>query len=73
MSQFPPLDNDKEFEELVRDICRNIFNEPSFDLYGRRGEAQFGIDGYAIIKDKILAFQCKKKGCNKYSRHQNYR
>ena len=61
MSQIPPLDNEKEFVKLIRDICRKIYHEPSFELYARIGEGQHGIDGYSLIDGKVFAFQCKKK------------
>ena len=61
MHQLPPIDDDKQFEKLIRDICRHVFNMPSFELYGKRGEGQAGIDGWHIIDAEIIAFQCKKK------------
>ncbi|MFZ3136543.1 MAG: hypothetical protein WA126_04020 [Thermodesulfovibrionales bacterium] len=67
MHQLPPIDDDKQFEKLIRDICRYVFKEPTFELYGKRGEGQDGIDGWHVIDSKIVAFQCKKKDLTAYS------
>jgi len=61
MSQIPPLNDENQFEKLIRDSCRKIYNDNSFELYGRRGERQHGVDGYSLTKNEIIAFQCKKK------------
>ena len=61
MSQLPPLDDEKKFEKLIRDICRIIYNDPSFELYGKSGEEQYGIDGFRLLDKQMIAFQCKKK------------
>jgi len=61
MSQIPPLNDEKQFEKLIRDSCRKIYNDHSFELYGKRGERQHGVDGYSFTGSKIIAFQCKKK------------
>jgi len=61
MFQLPPLENHEGFEKLIRDICRIIFNEQTFELYGKRGEEQNGIDGYKLINNEVIAFQCKEK------------
>ena len=66
MYQLPPLDDEKQFEKLIRDICRYIFKEPTFELYGKRGEGQHGIDGWHVIDSKIVAFQCKNKDQTAY-------
>lgn len=61
MFQLPIIDDHKQFEKLIRDICRYVFKEPTFELYGKRGEGQDGIDGWHIIDSSTVAFQCKKK------------
>ena len=60
MQLLPPSD-DKLFEKIVRDVCRIRYDEPNFELYGRRGQKQDGIDGYHLIESKVIAFQCKQK------------
>ncbi len=59
--QLSPPNDDKLFEKIVRDVCRIFFKAPLFDLYGRGGQKQDGIDGYHQIESKIIAFQCKQK------------
>ncbi|UCE65268.1 MAG: tetratricopeptide repeat protein, partial [Candidatus Zixiibacteriota bacterium] len=61
MKQLPPPDDEKEFEKIIRDICRALYCEPGSQLYGRKGQSQSGIDGYFIVGDEAVSYQCKKK------------
>src|SRR5258706_3246059 len=58
--QLPPLLDDDEFERLVRDILRQIYDDPGIERFGRRGQAQSGIDGLSPVNSTIT-FQCKLK------------
>lgn len=57
--QILPVSDDKIFEEIVCEIFNSIEKTTSFDLYGRSGQKQNGIDIYS--SEKKIAIQCKHK------------
>lgn len=59
--QLPPLSDENEFERLINELCKKIY-DTSFQLYGRKGSKQYGIDG-SVLSDgkKLIVFQAKKK------------
>jgi|GEM_PF-2823556 len=59
--QFLPLKDEKEFESLINDLCSEKY-AIEFQVYGRKGQSQKGIDGLSFAKDeKQIVFQCKNK------------
>lgn len=63
--QFPTLKDEKEFESLVNDLCKKHYGI-EFQVYGRKGQKQYGIDGLSLSKDeKEIVFQCKNKFINR--------
>lgn len=59
--QFPLLKDEKEFESLVNDLCREKF-DIEFQVYGRKGQNQNGIDGTSFSSNrKQIVYQCKNK------------
>src|SRR2546427_4295397 len=58
--QLPPLLDDDEFERLVRDILRRVYNNPGIERFGRKGQSQFGVDGI-FPANSTITFQCKLK------------
>ncbi len=59
--QWKPLTDEKKFEDLVNDLCSAKYGL-EFQIYGRKGQKQHGIDGYAWIKDnEFILHQCKNK------------
>ena len=59
--QFPSLKNETEFESLVNDLCVEKYGI-EFQVYGRKGQKQNGIDGLSFSKnEKQIIFQCKNK------------
>jgi len=59
--QFLPLKDEKEFESLVNDLCVEKY-DIEFQVYGRKGQKQSGIDGLSFSKDeKQIVYQCKNK------------
>ena len=50
--QFPALKDEKEFEDLINDLCTAKYGI-EFQVYGRKGQKQNGIDGLSFSKDKI--------------------
>jgi len=59
--QFPPLKDEKTFETLINDLCKENFGG-EFQVYGRKGQKQYGIDGISFSKnEKQIVFQCKNK------------
>ncbi|WP_373030938.1 NACHT domain-containing NTPase [Sulfurovum sp.] len=59
--QFLPLKDEKEFESLVNDLSIEKYGV-EFQVYGRKGQKQKGIDGLSFSKDeKQIVYQCKNK------------
>ncbi|MGA9045154.1 NACHT domain-containing protein, partial [Sulfuricurvum sp.] len=59
--QFSPLKDEKEFESLVNDLCEEKYGI-EFQIYGRKGQTQSGIDGLSFAKnEKQIVYQCKNK------------
>lgn len=58
--QLPPLQDDEDFERLVRDILRRVYDDPGIERFGRKGQAQSGIDGFSPA-DPTVTFQTKLK------------
>ncbi len=59
--QFPPLKDEKEFESLVNDLCTKKYGV-EFQIYGRKGQNQSGIDGISFSNNKKqIVYQCKNK------------
>lgn len=62
--QFSPLKDEKEFESLINDLCEKKYGI-TFQVYGRKGQKQYGIDGLSFSKnEKKIVFQCKNKYIN---------
>ena len=63
--QFPALKDEKEFEDLINDLCTAKYGI-EFQVYGRKGQKQNGIDGLSFSKDKkLIVYQCKNKLINR--------
>lgn len=63
--QFLPLKDENEFESLVNDLCIEKY-DIVFQVYGRKGQKQNGIDGLSFSKDKKqIVYQCKNKFVNR--------
>ena len=64
--QYPTLTNEKEFELLINDLCKKEFDLYHFQLYGRKGQKQNGIDGIALdSENNLIVYQCKNKLLNR--------
>lgn len=50
---FPRLSDSKEFERLSQDYCIRRYGE-SFELYGRPGQKQYGVDIINCNSDKHM-------------------
>jgi tetratricopeptide (TPR) repeat protein len=60
MARFPILDDDDLFEKLCRDLLRLHWNRPELEIFGKRGERQYGIDILDLSGiEPIYAAQCK--------------
>lgn len=59
MYQFPPLDNEKLFQDFICDLFNSTYGNESFQTFGRNGHKQKGIDVFSS-KNQIV-IQCKKK------------
>ncbi|HEY3278293.1 MAG TPA: tetratricopeptide repeat protein, partial [Syntrophorhabdaceae bacterium] len=58
--QLPPVQDENIFEKLVRDVLRREYDDPGIECFGRKGQSQYGIDGYSPAKSGVT-FQCKLK------------
>jgi predicted Zn-dependent protease len=58
--QLPPLLDEVDFERLIRDILRRVYDDPGIERFGRDGQKQFGIDGLSP-GNSTITFQCKLK------------
>ncbi|UDM62541.1 tetratricopeptide repeat protein [Pseudoalteromonas piscicida] len=58
--QLPALADEYQFEKLVRDLLRRELDDPSIECFGRRGQTQYGIDGFSPSNSSVT-FQCKLK------------
>jgi tetratricopeptide (TPR) repeat protein len=58
--QLPPLIDEDQFERLIRDILRRVYDDRGIERFGRRGQAQCGIDGFSPANSGVT-FQCKLK------------
>jgi hypothetical protein len=58
--QLPPLLDEDQFEKLVRDIMRRVYDDAGIERFGRSGQSQSGIDGISPTNSGIT-FQCKLK------------
>lgn len=57
--QYEPLTCEKEFENLINDLCNEEYSDYTFHKYGSSGQKQHGIDGKSTC-GKIV-YQCKNK------------
>jgi tetratricopeptide (TPR) repeat protein len=54
--------NDDDFEKLCRDVLRLHWSCPGLEIFGKRGERQFGIDLLDLSgREPLCAAQCKLK------------
>ena len=55
--QLPKFKNESDFETFCLDLFKAVFKDSSGDKYGRKGQAQHGIDLYFPQAKKVI--QCK--------------
>jgi tetratricopeptide (TPR) repeat protein len=61
--QHPPPSNEDDFEKLCLALWKRIWDDPSAQLVGRRGQGQHGVDVVGICAGRGFAgVQCKCKG-----------
>lgn len=66
-TNFAPLSDKDEFEDLVRDLCALEWEDPNTERFGRSGQRQYGVDIYGLpIENSGIyrAAQCKLKKYN---------
>ncbi len=60
--RFPIPTNDDDFEKMCRDLLRRYWSRPSLEIFGKRGERQYGIDILDLSgQEPLYAAQCKLK------------
>lgn len=71
---YSPPANEQDFEELCLQLLRVHCNRPHLELYGHRGESQFGVDIFDPSgKRPIIGAQCKLRGSSKSLRRADVR
>ena len=58
---FPKLSNEITFEDFCCDLFKIVYNDNSFQLYGKNGSTQLGLDGLNFNSKNSIYFQCKHK------------
>lgn len=61
--QYEPLGDEYEFQTFLKDLFNAMYNTDSFEEYGSKGMAQFGVDVYS--PELKIAIQAKKKDLNR--------
>ncbi|PKH98588.1 hypothetical protein CXF78_17990, partial [Shewanella sp. 11B5] len=56
---FPMIKDEIQFENFTRDFVKLLYKNLNFQLYGKRGQAQYGIDGFST--EGNIYFQSKHK------------
>ena len=59
--RFPIPKNERDFEEMCLQLLRRHWQLPRLELYGKRGERQFGVDILDLSGETPVAAQCKLK------------
>ena len=60
--RFPIPTNDDDFEKMCRDLLRRYWSRPGLEIFGKRGERQYGIDILDLGgQEPLYAAQCKLK------------
>jgi len=58
--RFPVPTNDDDFEKMCVQLLRKYWSRPGLELFGKRGERQYGIDILDLSGETpIYAAQCK--------------
>jgi len=60
--KFNIIKDEIQFENFSRDLIDLIYIDKTFQLYGRKGQTQSGIDGYSTNGN--IYFQSKHKSKN---------
>ena len=58
---FPKLSDEITFENFCCDLLKIVYSDNSFQLYGKKGSAQSGLDGLNFNSKNSIYFQCKHK------------
>lgn len=71
-SQLPPPIDDKEFEELARDLFAAHWKDPNTQIFGRSGQTQDGVDIYGRPNQQEFWYgiQCKLRKAGDLSRQK---
>jgi hypothetical protein len=71
-SDFHPPKDDKEFEEMVRDLFAAHWCDPNTKIFGRSGQGQRGVDVYGQPNQMASWFgiQCKVRKTGKLTRKE---
>lgn len=66
--QIPKPSDEQAFERCNLVLWRCVLNDPGAELYGRRGQRQYGVDIVGRrngMADRIVGIQCKLKGAER--------
>jgi hypothetical protein len=54
--QLPPLDDEAQFERLVGDILRRVYEDPGIERFGRSGSARHSVRSRMFIVSGFQRF-----------------
>lgn len=69
---FPKPKDDKEFEEIIRDLFAALWRDENTQIYGRSGQRQNGVDVYGRpdLGDAYYGIQCKLRNTGNLTRKE---
>ncbi|MFT9382738.1 restriction endonuclease [Gluconobacter sp. P5B12] len=57
--RLPEISDDKQFEKFACDLWQSQYPDASVTLYGRSGQAQYGVDVLVRSGNRVIGVQCK--------------
>lgn len=63
--QLPPIDNPRQFEQILADLLNERYHTLSFKCFGKNGQSQKGVDVFSSARK--TAVQCKHKDLSRKS------
>jgi hypothetical protein len=63
--QLPPIDNPKQFEQMLVDLLNEHYNTITFKCFGKNGQSQKGVDVFSSSQKTVV--QCKHKDLTRKS------
>ena len=61
----PPFKDEKKFEDFILIFFNKLEKTNSYDLFGRKGQKQSGLDVFSVEKQTVIQCKCKISGTRK--------